>query len=171
MYTCLFLHSYMYAVSMARNLDVQVENKQVVQFKIPEWCSFSVRDIHIAYINQTTFIMYIRYIMIYLTCLYVGPTCTCTYMYIHVYTCIYMYIHVYMYTILIFKEGSCPSKIQSPLIVPYSDFFLPFSCGNQFYHFECFVTLVTHSQGHRGQMSQIHMYMKVISVFLDTKFH
>ena len=43
----------MYAVSMARNLDVhvQVENKQVVQFKIPEWCSFSVRDIHIAYIR------------------------------------------------------------------------------------------------------------------------
>ena len=41
----------MYAVSMAKNLDVQVENKQVVQFKIPEWCSFSVRDIHIAYIR------------------------------------------------------------------------------------------------------------------------
>ena len=38
----------MYAVSMAINLDVQVENKQ---FKIPEWCSFSVRDIQIAYIR------------------------------------------------------------------------------------------------------------------------
>ena len=56
----------MYAVSMARNLDVQVENKQVVQFKIPEWCSFSVRDIHIAYIrlhslcifNLSVFIIY-----------------------------------------------------------------------------------------------------------------
>ena len=47
--TSLSFHSYMYAVSMARHLDVQVENKQVIQFKIPEWCSFS--DIHIAYIR------------------------------------------------------------------------------------------------------------------------
>ena len=45
------MYMYMYAVSNTRNLDVQVENKQVVQFKIPEWCSFSVTDIQIEYIR------------------------------------------------------------------------------------------------------------------------
>ena len=44
-----------------------------------------------------------------------------------------------------------PLKIQSPLIVPYSDFFCHFHVETNYYHFECFVTLVTHSQGHRGR--------------------
>lgn len=39
----------MYAVSMARNLDVQVENKQVRRFRVAEWCSATVKDIHNAY--------------------------------------------------------------------------------------------------------------------------
>ena len=37
--------SYLYAVSMARNLDVQVENKHVEQFDVNERCGFSVKDI------------------------------------------------------------------------------------------------------------------------------
>ena len=41
----------MYAVSMARNLDVQVENKSVKKFKIAQWCSATVKDINQAYLK------------------------------------------------------------------------------------------------------------------------
>ena len=41
----------MYAVSMARNLDVQVVNKQVRQFRIPQWCPATIKDINSAYIK------------------------------------------------------------------------------------------------------------------------
>jgi hypothetical protein len=41
--------SYLYAVSMARHLDVQVENKQVINYKMHEWCPATVRDIHNSY--------------------------------------------------------------------------------------------------------------------------
>lgn len=41
----------MYAVSMARNLEVQVENKQVTHFKIPNWCTGTAKDIQNAYMK------------------------------------------------------------------------------------------------------------------------
>ena len=43
--------SHLYAVSMARNLDVQVENKHVENFDVNEKCGFSVKDIQSGFLK------------------------------------------------------------------------------------------------------------------------
>ena len=48
---CVLFHSYMYAVSMARNLDVQVENKHVHYFDINSQCGFNAKDLQAAYLR------------------------------------------------------------------------------------------------------------------------
>ena len=39
----------MYAVAMARNLEIQVENKQVINYKINEWCEATAKDVQASY--------------------------------------------------------------------------------------------------------------------------
>ena len=73
----------------------------------------------------------------------------------------YMYTRIYVPIPNIQKGTSLfEYSIQFPLIVPYSDinFFHHFHVlitETNYYDFECFLIVVTHSQGHRGQMSQI----------------
>ena len=88
------------------------------------------------------------------------------YMYIHVYIHVYMYMYcIYMYIPLAnIQRGILSSKNSITFNRSLFRLFCHFHVETNYYHFECFATLVTHSQGHRGQMSQIHMYMKVISV-------
>ena len=44
-----FHFSYMYAVAMARNLEVQVENKQVKQYRVQEWVTATAKDVQSSY--------------------------------------------------------------------------------------------------------------------------
>ena len=39
----------MYAVAMARNLEVQVENKQVKQYRVQEWVTATAKDVQSSY--------------------------------------------------------------------------------------------------------------------------
>lgn len=41
----------MYAVSMARNLEILVENKQVINYKINNWCPATAKDIQSSYMK------------------------------------------------------------------------------------------------------------------------
>ena len=48
-YLLLLSFSYMYAVAMARNLDVQVENKLVRQYRVQEYVPATAREVQSAY--------------------------------------------------------------------------------------------------------------------------
>ena len=48
-YLLLLSFSYMYAVAMARNLEVQVENKLVRQYRVQEYVPATAREVQSAY--------------------------------------------------------------------------------------------------------------------------
>lgn len=39
----------MYAVAMARNLEVQVENKQVKPYRVQQWVPATAREVQLSY--------------------------------------------------------------------------------------------------------------------------